>query len=335
MHEALFYKKLENNKVKCFLCNQNCILKQGELSVCGVRKNINGTLYSLNYDKIAAINSDPIEKKPLYHFLPSSIAFSIATMGCNFKCKFCQNYTLSQVINENQIYGEKIEPEKIVQMAIDSGAKSIAYTYSEPTIFYELMFETAKIAKQVGLKNLMITNGYIGKEAFDKLRPYLDAANIDLKSFSDQFYRKYCAARLNPVLENIKRFKQSGLWVEVTTLVIPDLNSKEQEAEKIIDFILSIDENIPWHVSRFFPHYKFFDVAITKEDTIYEFLNSGKKIGLKYLYAGNIRSNKWENTYCPECGNLLIERNGYYTEIKGLKENRCNNCNTEIKGIWE
>lgn len=335
MHEALFYEKLENNKVKCFLCNQNCIIKNNELSICGVRKNIDGNLYSLNYDKLAAVHSDPIEKKPLYHFLPSSIAFSIATMGCNFKCKFCQNYTLSQITDEKQIYGEKIEPEKIVEMALDSGARSIAYTYSEPTIFYELMLDTAKIAKQEGLRNVMITNGYLGKEAFDMIRPYIDAANIDLKSFNDKFYRKYCAARLNPVLENIKRYKQSGLWLELTTLVIPDFNSQEVEAEKIIEFILDIDENIPWHVSRFFPHYKFFDVAITREDTIYEFLELGKKKGLKHVYAGNIRANQWENTYCPKCGNLLIKRNGYFTEVKGLKNGTCENCGESISGIWE
>lgn len=335
MKQALLYKKIGDKKVQCNLCAFNCILKEGDVGVCKVRKNIKGELYSLNYDKIAAFNADPIEKKPLYHILPSSTSLSIATMGCNFKCQFCQNYTLSQVQDENSIMGENISPEDIVKAALKTGSKSIAYTYSEPTIFFELMYETAKLAKENNIKNVMVTNGYMSKEALEMISTYLDAANIDLKAFSENFYKKYCNSTLEPVLNTIKRMKDNGIWVELTTLVIEGLNTDEEEMKKIISFILNLDKNIPWHVSRFFPVYKLNNFPITDTKTIFKFLETGKHMGLNYLYGGNINTDDWNNTYCPICKSILIKRNGYHTKIMNLSEGKCANCGELIPGVWK
>lgn len=335
MKKALLYKKIGDKKVQCNLCAFNCILKEGDIGICKVRKNIQGELYSLNYDKVEAFNADPIEKKPLYHFLPSSTSFSIATMGCNFKCQFCQNYTLSQIQDENSIMGENISPEEIVKAALKTGSESIAYTYSEPTIFFELMYETAKLAKENNLKNVMITNGYMSKEALEMISTYLDGANIDLKAFSENFYKKYCKATLEPVLDTIKRMKNNGIWVELTTLVIEGLNTDEEEMKRIISFIVNLDKNIPWHVSRFFPVYKLKNFPITDTKTIFNFLETGKKMGLNYLYGGNINTDDWNNTYCPNCKSVLIERNGYYTKIKNLSHGKCSSCGCVIAGVWE
>jgi len=256
MKKALLWIPLSNHRVKCNLCPHSCSLKEGQLGLCMVRKNIKGELISLNYDKIAAIHSDPIEKKPLYHFLPASQSLSIATVGCNFKCKFCQNHSLSMVSDENQISGEKKSPRELIDLALESGSHSISYTYTEPTIFFELMLETAKLAKQEGLKNVMVTNGYMSREALSMIAPYLDAANIDLKAFTDAFYQKYCHAHLDPVLDTIKRMRELGIWIEVTTLLIPGLNDDQTEVGQLIRFLHDLDVNIPWHVSRFFPHYQ-------------------------------------------------------------------------------
>ena len=335
MKEAVLYKKTDNNKIICQLCPHNCTLRDGQRGICGVRKNNNGILYSLNYDKVAAIHSDPIEKKPLYHFLPSSITFSIATMGCNLKCIFCQNHSISVVENENQIYGEDISPEQLIEVAIKKNSESISYTYTEPTIFFELMIETAKLAKENNIKNVMVTNGYMSEIAFEKISPYIDGANIDLKSFSEAFYKKYCGASLSPVLDTIKRMKESGIWIELTTLLIPDLNSDEGEIKELISFIVNLDENIPWHVSRFFPHHNLLDCSITDTTTMFNFLEMGNKMGLKHLYGGNISSDKWSHTTCPECHAVLIERNGYHTQIANFTNGICGSCGHFIHGVWK
>lgn len=335
MKEALLYQQLPDKTVKCELCPNFCVIKSGKLGVCRVRKNIKGKLYSLNYDKVAAMHTDPIEKKPLYHFLPATPSFSISTMGCNFSCKFCQNHSLSMVEDENQIFGEKISPEQLITMALRSGSKSIAYTYTEPTIYFELMLETAKLARQSGLKNVMVTNGYMSEEAFNMIQPYLDAANIDLKAFSDRFYKKYCNSRLTPVLDTIKRMKKAGVWIELTTLLIPDLNSDKEEISELITFIVNLDNKIPWHVSRFFPHYYMLETAPTDINLIFEFLENAKKMGIQYLYAGNISAEKWANTYCIKCGSLLISRIGYTTTLKNISHGTCTQCGNHIPGIWE
>lgn len=338
MKPALLYEKYEKkgvHKVRCLLCPHHCILGDNQVGICSVRQNIKGKLYSLNYDRVAATHSDPIEKKPLYHFLPASTSFSIATMGCNFKCNFCQNHSLSRVEDAGNIYGESIPPEQLVKTALKSRAQSISYTYTEPTIYFELMLETAKLAKDSGLKNVMVTNGYMSSEALEMIAPYMDGANVDLKAFTEDFYKKYCGARLAPVLDTIKAMKQKGIWVEVTTLLIPGLNSDQAELKQLLSFILSVDTAIPWHVSRFYPQYKLTDISPTDPGTIFDILEIAKEMGLQYLYAGNIRSGQWENTYCPQCKSLLIERQGYFTRILDLSNGKCGSCGHSIPGVWK
>jgi pyruvate formate lyase activating enzyme len=321
-------------KIQCLLCGHRCILDNQRLGVCKVRKNIDGVLYSLNYHKVAATHADPIEKKPLYHFLPASISYSVATMGCNFTCKFCQNNSLSVVHGEQFIYGEPITPEQLVKNALGQGAQSISYTYSEPTIYFELMYETAVLARKNGIKNIMVTNGYMSPEALQEISPYMDAANVDLKAYSDEFYKKYCGARLEPVLETIRGMKDAGLWIELTTLLIPGLNDDPGEIKELISFIGDVDETIPWHVSRFFPQHQLTDVPPTDPGDIFKYLETGEQMGLKYLYGGNVSSRQWEDTRCPECQTVLVERSGYSTRVKALSEGKCTNCLHPIAGVW-
>jgi len=338
MKPALLYEKYEKggaHKVRCLLCPHHCILGDNQVGICKVRQNLKGELYSLSYDRVAATHSDPIEKKPLYHFLPASTSFSIATMGCNFQCTFCQNHSLSRVEDAGKLYGESISPGQLVKTALRSRAQSISYTYTEPTIYFELMLETAKLARDCGIKNVMVTNGYMSSEALEMIAPYMDGANVDLKAFTEDFYKKYCAARLEPVLDTIKTMKQKGIWVEVTTLLIPGLNSDREELKQLISFILGVDETIPWHVSRFYPQYKLTDIPPTDPGTISDILETAKEMGLQYLYAGNVSSAKWENTYCPQCSTLLIERQGYFTRILDLSNGKCGSCNHSIPGVWE
>lgn len=334
MKKGMLFEALGNKNVRCRLCPHYCEIQNGRYGICRVRKNIEGELFSLNSDKIAAINSDPIEKKPLYHFLPGSTSFSIAAMGCNLNCQFCQNHTLSIVKDEDHIYGENITPESIVERAVESGSESISYTYTEPTIYFELMYETAKLATERGLKNVMVTNGFISPEALEKILPFIDGANIDLKAFSNDFYRSYCGGKLNPVLDSIEIMNQNEIWIELTTLMIPGLNSDPKELRDLISFISGIDPSIPWHVSRFFPNYKITDKMPTDTGQIEEILVTGKEMGLLYLYGGNFSSKLWENTFCPECNTLLIERSGYSTRIDNLESGKCAECGEKIPGVW-
>lgn len=333
MKQALLYEK-EGNVVTCRLCAHNCRLKEERVGICGVRKNIKGELFSLNYDKVCATHADPIEKKPLYHFLPASTSYSVATMGCNFKCKFCQNNSLSVVQTEAGIYGEAISPKELVETAISYNSGSIAYTYSEPTIYFELMVETAKLAKEEGIKNVMVTNGYMSREALDMMAPWLDGANIDLKAFSEDFYKNLCSAKLAPVLDTIKGMKAHGIWIELTTLLIPGLNTEEEEIKELISFILSVDETIPWHVSRFFPHHRLQDVSPTPTDSICDVLDMGRQMGLKFVYAGNMGGDRFAHTRCPACDTLLIKRSGYFTQILNFSDGKCSKCGQKIPGVW-
>ncbi len=333
MKKALLYQK-EGEIVTCRLCAHHCRLKENRVGICGVRKNSNGELYSLNYHKVCATHADPIEKKPLYHFLPASVSFSVAAMGCNFKCTFCQNNTLSVVESENRIYGEKISPGDLVKTAVDYGSGSIAYTYSEPTIYFELMLETARLARERGLKNVMVTNGYMSREALEEISPWLDGANIDLKAYSEDFYKKYCGGTLAPVLDTIRGMKEKGIWVELTTLLIPGLNTDEGEISELISFILSVDKSIPWHVSRFFPQHRLLDVPPTPTGSIFGVLERGREMGLQYVYAGNVADGRFAHTCCPACGTVLIERSGYSTRVVNLSGGKCGECGYSIAGIW-
>ena len=284
MRECVLYNKEKKGKVRCLACAHRCLINEGKTGICSVRKNINGKLYLLVYGKIAAMHVDPIEKKPLYHFLQGTRTYSIGTIGCNFGCGFCQNYDISQL---KKIVGQEIKPEEIVEQAIKTGCKSIAYTYNEPTIFIEFAKDTAEIAKKKGLKNILVTNGYMTKECIEYFSDVIDAMNIDLKSFSEKFYLKNCKAKLKPVLETIKNAHEKGIHIEITTLVIPGLNDSVLELTKIAKFIASVDKNIPWHISRFFPMYKMTNKTITDIEKLKRAEKIGKKY-LKYVYIGNV-----------------------------------------------
>ncbi len=335
MKEVMLYKSLDNGKVQCLTCAHKCVIPRGKKGICYVRENRDGVLYALNYKKLIARNIDPIEKKPLYHFYPTSLSYSIATVGCNFRCLFCQNADISQMPKDRGIiYGQEVEPEEIVRDAKAHGCKSISYTYTEPTIFLEYAYEIMKLAKDVGITNVFVSNGYMSPETIELIKDLLDAANIDLKSFSDAFYKTQCGAKLEPVLETIKRLREENVWVEVTTLLIPGLNDDFSELHEIARFICSVDANIPWHISRFHPAYKTLDVSITPLDVLRKAREIGFSEGLRYVYTGNVPGDDGENTYCPFCGELLIKRVGYSCRVDGLSNGKCAACKNEIAGVW-
>lgn len=338
MLESYLYKKLENKKTHCLTCAQRCVIAENNFGICGVRKNIGGKLYALNYGKAISESVDPIEKKPLFHFLPGSNSLSIATVGCNMRCGNCQNWQISQLVKTDKNLlnvGQDLSPEKIVRDAKENKCPSIAYTYTEPTIFLEYALETMKLAKKENIKNAWITNGFMSSETLDLILPYLDAANIDLKSFNDEFYKTHCGAKISPVLENIKRIKQAGIWVEITTLIIPTLSDDNKTFEKIAKFIYdNLGSETPWHISAFSGaiSYKMQNIPDTPSEKIYKAYEIGKKVGLKYVYTGNISNDSKENTYCPKCGELAIKRTGYCIE-RFDREGKCEECGENLNLI--
>lgn len=336
MKEAMFYEKLEDELVNCDLCSHRCRkIADSKRGICGVRENRNGKFYSLVYGKAVARSIDPIEKKPLFNFLPGSRSYSIATVGCNFRCDNCQNYDISQMPKERGIIvGPDVSSEEIVSAAKVNNCESIAYTYTEPTIFFEYAYDTAKMAKKEGIKNVFVTNGYITSEALKKISPYLDAANIDLKSFKDNFYRKRCGARLKPVLDSIRLYKSLGIWIEITTLIIPTLNDSEEELRKIAEFISEVGEDTPWHISQFYPTYKLITLPRTPVATLRKARKIGLEAGLKYVYEGNVPGENGENTYCPNCKKLLIHRFGYQIRENKIKNSTCIFCGAKIDGLY-
>jgi pyruvate formate lyase activating enzyme len=332
--EALLYEKLENKAVHCYLCAHQCRIAPSKFGFCGVRENIGGSLYTHAYGKVIAAHVDPIEKKPLYHFFPGSTAFSIATIGCNFRCGFCQNWQISQnSFRDKDFAGEDLSPEDIVKSALENGCKSISYTYTEPTIFFEYAFETAKLAKAKELYNNFVTNGYMSKECLDMIKPYLDAANVDLKFFRDESYRKICSGSLQPVLDSIIRMHESGIWVEVTTLVVPGENDSEEELKDIAEFISGVDKNMPWHISRFYPDYKFTDRQATPEMTLKRAEELGRKSGLNYVYIGNVYGFG-NDTYCHNCKKLLVRREVFSVLENNIKDGKCIYCDAVIPGVF-
>ncbi len=345
MKEAYLYEKKEDNKVKCFLCAHRCLIYPQNRGICNVRQARNGKLETLVYGKAIAEHIDPIEKKPLYHFLPSSKAYSIATIGCNFRCEFCQNWRISQYTNHMEtqgsdtlepedLPGHDLPPETIVDKALQNNCTSIAYTYTEPTIFFEYAYDSAKMAQSRGLKNIFVTNGYQTTETVEKMKGVIDAANIDLKSFSDKYYRNICGATLQPVLDSIKNMHDAGIWVEVTTLVVPKQNDSDQELTDIAEFIAGLSKDIPWHISRFHPNNKMVNIPPTPLETLEKAAQIGHEAGLNFIYIGNVPGkNRWQNTYCPDCGELAIKRVSYQTENR-LKEGKCSTCGNTIPGIW-
>ncbi len=337
MKKALFYQQLEGERVLCGLCRLRCLIGPGERGHCRVRENRDGVLYSLVYGRLVAEHVDPIEKKPLFHFLPGSRSYSVATVGCNFRCLHCQNYGISQPEERGVVgSGSFVAPETVVERAIAAGCSSISYTYTEPTIYFEYALEIARLAKAAGLKNVFVTNGYITNEALAAIAPFLDAANIDLKGFSETFYREVVGASLAQVLECIKEYKRLGIWLEITTLVIPNRNDDPEQLRGIAAFIATeLGRQTPWHVSQFHPTFQLTSEPRTPVATLRMALAIGQEAGLGFVYEGNVPGNGGENSCCPSCGGLLVKRYGYIIEKNLLARGRCPGCGLAVDGVWE
>lgn len=338
MKKATLYKKLKDKKLKCLACSHYCQIGEGKTGICGIRQNVGGDLYLTLYGKHSGIQIDPIEKKPFFHFLPGESVFSIGTIGCNFRCGFCQNAWMSQPTRDNKIPVPELydlAPEEIVKECLKRKIKIIAYTYNEPSIAFEYCYDTAKLAHEKGIKNVFVSNGYASKEAIEKIAPYLDAINVDLKAFSKDFYQKTCGGKLSVVLNNIKNYFEKGIWLEITTLVIPGQNDSNEELTKIARFIASVSPDIPWHISRFHPDYEMMDGKVTSENTLERSYDIGREAGLKYIYVGNTSNQKMESTYCPKCGALLIEREIMLVRKNNLVNGLCPKCRQKIPGAWK
>jgi pyruvate formate lyase activating enzyme len=335
--EALLYEKLEDQKVRCGLCSHRCVVPAGKRGICNVRENRDGVLHTLVYGRLIAQHVDPIEKKPLYHFLPGSLSYSIATVGCNFRCRFCQNADIAQLPTDHggAIMGDTVAAEQIVAAAAKAGCRSIAYTYTEPTVFFEFALDTAKRAHAEGLRNVFVTNGYMTREALEKIGPVLDAANVDLKAFSRSYYKDLCGAKLEPVQETLRNMASMGVFVEVTTLIVPGLNDASDELNALALFLVNdLGPDTPWHISRFHPTYRLTDRPPTPVKTLRAAREIGLRAGLRYVYTGNVPGDTGENTFCPACGAALIERWGFQVAALRLKDGRCAECGAEIAGVW-
>ncbi len=322
----------EKEKIKCLLCQHYCQMKEGQVGVCGVNKNENGELKTLVYGHPSTINLDPVEKKPIYHLLPGTTALSFGTVGCNFKCPFCQNWQISQEHSVDT--SVEVSPEKMVDLAIENGASSIAYTYNEPTVFYPYAKDIGIIARQKGLKNIFVTNGFETPEVVKDMASWLDAANVDLKSWDDAYYKKVLKGGLEAVKETLRGMVKEGIWVEVTTLLIEGENDSNEDLEAMASFIADeLGVHVPWHLSAFHPDYKMQDHEYTKLQTLQRASDIAKKAGLLYVYMGNVPVHG--DTYCPDCGTLLIDRTGYSVTKNSLVEGHCPKCNRAIEGVWK
>jgi pyruvate formate lyase activating enzyme len=335
MKEARFYERLEDQRVRCVLCPHECMLRDGQVGVCGVRQNVGGTLYSLVYGRAIAVHVDPIEKKPLFHVHPGSRSFSLATVGCNFRCLFCQNSDISQVrLSHAQVPGEEIAPEELVKLTERYACKTIAYTYTEPTVFYEYAYDTAVLAAERGILNVFVTNGFISAAPLEEIAPVLHAANVDLKGWSEEFYRRIVGGDLKAVLDTLKRMKRLGIWVEVTTLCVPGYVDTDEQFRSIARFIRDeLGPETPWHVSRFYPHFRMTDRPPTSVSVLQRARQIGLEEGLRYVYSGNVPGDEGENTFCYRCGRLLIRRWGFSVLENRVREGKCPDCGAEIDGI--
>ena len=344
-HAAMLWEAVtkdeETNSVRCNLCAHHCLIREGRKGICLVRENVAGELYTLVYGRVISANVDPVEKKPLFHFHPGSGAFSIATVGCNFRCHWCQNWQISQAVREEHLLygGQRATPEELVAAARRSDCRSIAYTYTEPTVFFEYAYDTARLAHEAGIANIFVTNGYMTAEALEMIRPYLDAANVDLKAFRDDTYRKLIGARLQPVLDSLVQTKQAGIWLEVTTLVVSGLNDSDDELGQIAAFIHDeLGPDTPWHVSRYHPTYKY-DAPPTPMERLARAWVIGKDAGLRYVFVGNVPGRmlphgvEGESTYCHHCGAPLIERWGYSIRQNRVGDGVCPDCGTPVAGV--
>ena len=333
--EALYWKSLPGGAVQCQLCPNRCVLSNGKRGLCGDRVNLEGKLFTLVFARPVAIHVDPIEKKPLSHFLPGTTAFSIATAGCNLGCIFCQNWQISQVKPEEASHFIA-EPRQIVEEALKSRSRTIAYTYTEPTVFYEYMLETAKLAKKAGLRNIMHSCGYINPEPLKELLKYMDACNIDLKGFSEEFYEKMCYGRLQPVLDSLKTVKQAGVWLEISNLIIPGKNDDPKMIKAMCSWIKeNLGPEVPLYFSAFHPNYKLQGVPPTPVETLERAARIGRECGLNFVYIGNVYGHAGENTYCPKCKKMVIERLGYIIKENNLVNGRCRFCGYKMPGVWK
>ena len=335
--EAMLWESLDGQKVRCNLCGHRCTIAAGKYGLCRVRQNVDGVLRSLNYDAVVAMNADPIEKKPLFHFLPGTRSLSIAAAGCNFQCEFCQNWQISQAPREGRIVGgQAVSPEQIVTGAINHDCASISYTYTEPTVFFELAYDTGRLAHERGLKNCFVSNGFLTPPAVETIAPVLDAINVDLKAFRDETYRRVMKAPLEPVLTCLRSLVKAGIWVEVTTLVVPGMNDSPEELRDIAEFIAGdLGPHVPWHVSRFHGDYHMTSTPPTPLATLELACRQAELAGLDYVYCGNVPGQADERTYCPNCGHVVIDRAGFSVRGIDLSDGGCGNCRRKIEGVWE
>ena len=337
LQEAVLWEALGQDRVRCGLCRHACVIPEGKTGFCAVRKNVKGVLHSLNYAMLCAANADPIEKKPLFHFLPGSLSFSIAAEGCNFRCAFCQNWQISQdPIETGKIRGQKTEPEAIVQAARQANCKSIAYTYTEPTVFMELCGACGRRAREQGVANVFVSNGYETIAALDLATEWLDGINVDLKAFNATYYQRLCKAKLAGVLDTIRYIAQhTDIWMEITTLLVPGQNDAADELKQLAEFIVTeAGAQVPWRISRFHPQYKFTEAGPTSMDSLERAYAIGKAAGLDYVYLGNVPGSDTESTYCPQCKRCLIGRRGYSILSNVMDNGRCPDCSREIAGVW-
>ena len=336
--EAFLYESLEGGAVRCNLCAHRCKIQPEKRGICGVRENVDGALHTRVYGRLIARGIDPVEKKPLHHLLPGTLSYSVATVGCNFQCRFCQNADIAQMPADRKghIMGAPISPADVVAQAGRGRCASIAYTYTEPTVFFEFAHDTAKLARENGLRNVWVSNGYLTPEALEMIGPFLDGANIDLKSFSDEFYKTICGARLEPVLNTLRGMVARNILVEVTTLIVPDLNDDPEELRRLAGFIAEeLSPDTPWHISRFHPTYKLTDRPPTPVETLQKAYDIGKAAGLRYVYMGNVTGRGGEDTDCPDCGETVIRRRGFAVTENRLAGGKCPDCGAAVHGVWE
>lgn len=335
----MLYRRAEGDSVQCFLCRHECRIEEGKRGLCRVRENRRGTLYSIFYGKPIALSPDPIEKKPLFHFQPGSLSLSLATLGCNFQCEFCQNWDISQYgrgEGSRETHGTlEVSPHAVVAEAKQANCRSISYTYSEPTIFFEYAHDIGLLAREAGIRNVFVTNGYMTPQAIEACASFLDAANVDLKAFREETYKKLIKGNLEGVLDSIRLLKERGIWLEITTLIVPGMNDHPDEIQNMARFIAGVDPAIPWHISRFYPNYRFSDRPMTPLGTLQRAHRTGLEAGLKYVYLGNVPAHEMESTTCPGCGTCLIERAGFRILSNRLSpEAACPECATVLDGVF-
>jgi pyruvate formate lyase activating enzyme len=334
MKKASLWEKTDS-KIKCKLCARNCLIEENKTGICRVRKNIDGELFSLNYGKLIAVHTDPIEKKPFFHFLPGSLAISIASAGCNFFCAYCCNYEISQIYHNGQkeIVGESYTPEQIVKLALENNCRSISYTYTEPTVFFEFCFDTGTLARKKGLMNNFVTNGYLTEDTIKEAKKFLDAAVVDIKGcLEPKFYQKYVKIpKVEPILNCIKVLYENGIWVEITNLIVPKIGESVQHFKKFVKWVADeVSDEIPFHILRFSPTYKLDYLPPTPVETLEKMMKIAKEFGIKYVYIGNVWGHESESTYCPDCGEVLIKRYGFYVDKINLENKKCPNCGGRI-----